>query len=80
MRAFVLILLAAFLNATTTVAMAGQPFNPITSDLPSAINSDLPDLSGPANGILDKQQQYELGYSTMLQLRQEGGHNTCNYR
>lgn len=73
MRAFVLILLAAFLNATTTVAMAGQPFNPITSDLPSAINSDLPDLSGPANGILDKQQQYELGYSTMLQLRQEGG-------
>ena len=72
MRAFVLILLAAFLNATT-VAMAGQPFNPMTSDLPSAINSDLPDLSGPANGILDKQQQYELGYSVMLQMRQEGG-------
>lgn len=72
MRAFVLILLAAFLNATT-VAMAGQPFNPITSDLPSAINSNLPDLSGPANGILSKQEQYELGYSTMLQLRQQGG-------
>jgi len=72
MRAFVLILLAAFLNATVTVAMAGQPFNPITSDLPSAINSDLPDLSGPANGILDKQQLYEIGYSTMLQLRQAG--------
>jgi predicted Zn-dependent protease len=73
MRAFVLILLAAFLNATTTVAMAGQPFNPITSDLPSAINSDLPDLSGPANGLLDKQQLYEIGYSTMLQIRQAGG-------
>lgn len=72
MRAFVLILIAAFLNATT-VAMAAQPFNPITSDLPSALNSDLPDLSGPANGILDKTEQYELGYSTMLQLRQEGG-------
>ena len=72
MRAFVLILLAAFLNATT-VAWAGQPFNPLTTDLPSALNSELPDLSGPANGILDKQQQYELGYSTMLQLRQEGG-------
>jgi len=82
MRAFVLILLAAFLNATT-VAIAGQPFNPITSDLPSAsnpitsdlpsaINSNLPDLSGPANGILDKQQQYELGYSVMMQMRQQG--------
>jgi predicted Zn-dependent protease len=72
MRAFVLILVFAFLNATT-VAIAGQPFNPITSDLPSAINSDLPDLSGPANGILDKQELYEIGYSTMLQLRQAGG-------
>ena len=71
MRAFVLILLAAFLNATMTVAMAGQPFNPMTSDLPSAINSDLPDLSGPANGLLDKQQQYELGYSVMLQMREQ---------
>ena len=72
MRAFVLILLTAFLNATT-VALAGQPFNPLTTDLPSALSSELPDLSGPANGILDKQQQYELGYSTMLQLRQQGG-------
>src|SRR5512146_62967 len=71
MRAFVLILLAAFLNATT-VAMAGQPFNPITSDLPSAINSDLPDLSSTANGLLDKQGQYELGYSVMMQMRQHG--------
>ena len=81
MRAFVLIILATFLNATT-VAMAGQPFNPITSavqpvnpittDLPSAINSELPDLSGPANGLLDKQQQYELGYSVMMQMRQQG--------
>src|SRR6185437_438973 len=81
MRACVLIILAAFLNATT-VAMAAQPFNPITSakppvntittDLPSAINSELPDLSGPANGLLDKQQQYELGYSVMMQMRQQG--------
>ena len=72
MRAFVLIILAAFLNATT-LAVAGQPINPMTTDLPSAINSELPDLSGPANGILDKQQQYELGYSVMLQMRQQGG-------
>src|SRR5579883_854360 len=71
MRAFVLMILAAFLNATT-VAIAGQPLNPMTTDLPSAINSELPDLSGPANGILDKQQQYELGYSVMLQMRQQG--------
>jgi predicted Zn-dependent protease len=70
MRAFVLILLAAFLNATT-VAMAAQPFNPITTDLPSAINSELPDLSSPASGLLDKQGQYELGYSVMMQMRQQ---------
>jgi predicted Zn-dependent protease len=70
MRAFVLILIAAFLNATT-VAMAAQPFNPITTDLPSAINSQLPDLSSTANGILDKQGQYQLGYSVMMQMRQQ---------
>jgi predicted Zn-dependent protease len=70
MRAFVLILLAAFLNATT-VALAAQPFNPLTTDLPSAVNSQLPDLSGPENGILNKQEQYELGYSVMMQLRQQ---------
>ncbi len=72
MRAFVLILVAAFLNATT-VAVAAQPFNPITTtDLPSAINSELPDLSSTANALLDKQGQYELGYSVMMQMRQQG--------
>jgi beta-barrel assembly-enhancing protease len=70
MRAFVLILLAAFLNATT-VAYAGQPFDPLTTDLPSAINSQLPDLSSPESGMLSKQEEYELGYSVMLQLRQQ---------
>ena len=69
MRAFVLIVLAAFL--ATTVASAAQPFNPITTDLPSAINSQLPDLSSPAGGLLDKQGQYELGYSVMMQMRQQ---------
>jgi predicted Zn-dependent protease len=73
MRAFVLILLALFLNATTvTVAAAAQPYsNPLTTDLPSAITSQLPDLSSPANLMLSKQQQYELGYSVMLQARQQ---------
>jgi len=72
MRAFVLILLAAFLNATT-VAAAAEPStsSPLTTDLPSAINSQLPDLSSPANVMLSKQQQYELGYSVMLQMRQQ---------
>jgi beta-barrel assembly-enhancing protease len=76
MRAFVLILLAVFLNATT-VAVAAQPGNPLpylpadplTSDLPSAINSELPDLSSTATGILNKQEQYEIGYSVMMQMR-----------
>ena len=76
MRAFVLILLAAFLNATT-VAVAAQPRNPLaylpadplTSDLPSAINSQLPDLSSTASGILNKQEQYEIGYSVMMEMR-----------
>lgn len=70
MRAFVLILLVAFLNAST-VAIAGQPFNPLTTDLPSAINSQLPDLSSPANAIVSKSEQYQIGYSVMLQMRQE---------
>ncbi len=70
MRAFVLILLAAFLNATT-VAAAAEPFNPLTTDLPSAINSELPNLSSPADVMLSKRDQYELGYSVMLQMRQK---------
>lgn len=73
MRAFVLILVAVFLNATTlSVAVAAQPYsNPLTTDLPSAINSELPDLSSPANLMISKQEQYELGYSVMLQARQQ---------
>jgi len=70
MRAFVLILLAAFLNAST-LAIAGQPFNPLTTDLPSAINSQLPDLSSPANAIVSRSEQYQIGYSVMLQMRQQ---------
>src|SRR6185437_3705668 len=70
MRAFVLILLAAFLNAST-LAIAGQPFNPLTTDLPSAINSQLPDLSSPANAIVSRSAQYQIGYSVMLQMRQQ---------
>ncbi len=78
MRAFVLIILFAFLNATT-VAVAGQPGTPLpylpsdslTTDLPSAIHSDLPDLSSSAFGALNKQEQYELGYSVMMQMRDQ---------
>lgn len=69
MRAFVLILLTAFL--ASTVAVAGQPFNPLTTDLPSAINSQLPDLSSPANAIVSRTEQYQIGYSVMLQMRQQ---------
>jgi beta-barrel assembly-enhancing protease len=71
MRAFVLIVLAAFLNASTVAAAAPPPINPLTTDLPSAINSELPDLSSPATGLLSKQEQYELGYSVMMQMRDQ---------
>lgn len=81
MRAFVLIVLFAFLNATTvTVAVAAPPGTPLpyvtpanalTTDLPSAINSELPDLSSPENSIANKQELYEVGYSVMMQLRGE---------
>ncbi|MGB6486343.1 MAG: M48 family metalloprotease [Steroidobacteraceae bacterium] len=78
MRAFVLIILFAFLNATT-VAVAAPPGTPLpylpsdslTTDLPSAINSELPDLSSPANSIANKQELYEVGYSVMMQLRDQ---------
>jgi predicted Zn-dependent protease len=80
MRAFVLIILFAFLNATT-LAVAAQPGNPppylpsdpLTTDLPSAINSELPDLSDPADTIATKQELYEVGYSVMMQLRDQRG-------
>jgi predicted Zn-dependent protease len=80
MRAFVLILLAAFLNATTVSAMAAEPAaqqtdslaDRLATDLPSAINAELPNLSSPANLMLSKREQYELGYSVMLQMRQQG--------
>lgn len=71
MRAFVLILLATFLSTSTVAIAASEPSNPLTTDLPSAINSELPDLSSPANVMLSKRQQYELGYSVMLQMRQQ---------
>jgi beta-barrel assembly-enhancing protease len=79
MRAFVLIVLFAFLNATT-VAVAAQPGTPLpyvpasnqlTTDLPSAINSELPDLSGPENTLATKQELYEVGYSVMMQMRSQ---------
>jgi beta-barrel assembly-enhancing protease len=77
MRAFILIVLAAFLNATTVAAAAEPPnplppdVDPLTTDLPSAINSNLPDLSSSAYGILNKQEQYEIGYSVMMQARDQ---------
>jgi beta-barrel assembly-enhancing protease len=73
MRAFVLILLAAFLSTTTVAIAASEPSasNPLTTDLPSAITAELPDLSSPANLMISKRQQYELGYSVMLQMRQQ---------
>jgi predicted Zn-dependent protease len=78
MRAFVLIILFTFLNATTLAVAAPPgtplpylPSNQLTTELPSAVTSDLPDLSSAANGILDKQGQYELGYSVMMQMRDQ---------
>jgi beta-barrel assembly-enhancing protease len=81
MRAFVLVILFAFLNATT-LAVAAPPGNPLpylpsqssqslTTDLPSAMNTQLPDLSGPENTIATKQELYEVGYSAMMQMRDQ---------
>jgi len=80
MRAFVLIILFAFLNATT-LAVAAPPGNPLpylpsqsqalTTDLPSAVDTQLPDLSGPENSIATKQELYEAGYSAMMQMRDQ---------
>jgi beta-barrel assembly-enhancing protease len=80
MRAFVLIILLAFLNATT-LAVAAPPGNPLpylpsqsqplTTDLPSAMNTELPDLSGPEDSIATKRELYEAGYSAMMQMRDQ---------
>ncbi len=93
MRAFVWLLLAAFVNAT--VAMAGAsplsppvvltaahkraprgagtppplPPIPLTTDLPSAIDSQLPDLGSEAYVALPENEQVQIGYAMMLQMR-----------
>ena len=71
MRALVWILLAAFVNATAAAATAPPPLPPIplTTDLPSAIDSQLPDLGSAASVALPKNEQFQIGYTMMLQMR-----------
>ena len=51
------------------VAPPPLPPIPLTTDLPSALESDLPDLSSPASVVLPMQEQYQIGYEMMLQMR-----------
>ena len=71
MRALVWILLAAFVNATAAAATAPPPLPPIplTTDLPSAIDSQLPNLGSAASVALPKNEQFQIGYTMMLQMR-----------
>ena len=70
MRAFVPVVLAAFVNATM-VAAAAQPLIPMTTGLPSAITSELPDLGSAAQAALPMSEQYQIGYSEAMQLREQ---------
>ena len=71
MRAFVWILLAAFLNSAVATAAVPPPLPPIplTTDLPSAIDSQLPALGSAASVALPKSEQFQIGYTMMLQMR-----------
>ncbi len=72
MRTLVWILLAAFLNATAAAAAAVPPALPpipLTTDLPTAIDSQLPALGSAASVALPKREQFQIGYSMMLQMR-----------
>lgn len=70
MRAFVLVVLVAFVNATMAAA-AAQPLIPMTTDLPSAITSQLPNLGSPALATLPMSEQYQIGYAEAVHLRQQ---------
>ena len=71
MRAIVWVLLAAFVNATAAAAATPPPLPPIplTTDLPSAIDSQLPALGSAASVDLPKNEQFQIGYTMMLQMR-----------
>ncbi len=76
MRVLVWIVLAAFLNATVAAAAATPvagppplPPIPLTTDLPSAIDSQLPALGSAASVALPQSEQYQIGYAMMLQMR-----------
>lgn len=70
-RAIVWVVLAAFLNAAVASAAAPPPLPPIplTTDLPSALESELPGLGSPASAVLPFHEQYQIGYEMMLQMR-----------
>lgn len=71
MRAFVWIVLAAFVNATALAAATPPPLPPIplTTDLPSAIDAQLPNLGSAASVDLPQNEQFQIGYEMMLQMR-----------
>ena len=56
-------------GASKFVAPPPLPPIPLTTDLPSALESDLPDLSSPASVVLPMHEQYQIGYEMMLQMR-----------
>ncbi len=76
MRALVWILLAAFLNATVAAAAVPPPLPPplppipLTTDLPSAIDSQLPALGSAASAALPFRELYQIGYSMLIQMRE----------
>ena len=45
---------------------------PLTTDLPSAIDSQLPRLGSAASAALPQSVQYQIGYTMMLQMRSQG--------
>ena len=79
MRVLVWIVLAAFMNAavaapavlTPPAAAVPPPLPPIplTTDLPSAIDSQLPALGSAASVALTAREEYQIGYSMTLQMR-----------
>jgi predicted Zn-dependent protease len=61
---------AADARATASAAAAPPlPPIPLTTDLPSALESQLPGLGSPASAALPFREQYQIGYEMMLQMR-----------
>src|SRR5437870_4488262 len=71
MRALLLVLLTALTTAATVASAEPVPTVPVTSDLPPAVTSELPDMGSPAATVLSQSDEYRMGAMVSRELRDQ---------